>query len=50
MVLQRTSLHVDIDEEDLRAQAAKYGIDDVIDALLQSLETHGEVGDDRLSE
>ena len=40
--------HVDVDEEDLRAQAAKYGLEDVIDALLQYLETQGEVEDDRL--
>ena len=41
--------HVDVDEEDLRAQAAKYGLEDEIDALLRYLETHGEV-DDRLPE
>jgi len=40
--------HVDIDEEDLREQAVKYGLEDVIDALLQYLETQGEVEDDRL--
>jgi len=40
--------HVDVDEEGLRAQAAKYGLEDEIDALLRYLETHGEVEDDRL--
>ncbi|GAB7092787.1 MarR family transcriptional regulator [Halorubrum luteum] len=40
--------HVDVGEEDLRAQAAKYGLEDVTDALLQYLETQGEVEDDRL--
>ena len=39
-----------VDEEDLREQAVKYGLEDVIDALLQYLETHGEVDDDRLPE
>jgi hypothetical protein len=42
--------HVDVDEEDLRAQAAKYGLEDEIDALLRDLETQGEVDDDRLPE
>ncbi len=42
--------HVDVDEEDLRAQAAKYGLEDEIDALLRYPETHGEVDDDRLPE
>ena len=40
--------HVDIDEEDLRAQAATYGLEDEIDALLRYLGTNGEVDDDRL--
>jgi len=40
--------HVDVDEEGLRAQAVKYGLEEVIDALLQYLETQGEVEDDRL--
>ena len=40
--------HVDVDEEDLQAQTAKYGLEDEIDALLRYLETHGEVDDDRL--
>ncbi|MGZ0747332.1 MarR family transcriptional regulator [Haloparvum sp. AD34] len=42
--------HVDVDEEDLREQAAKYGLEDEVDALLRYLETHGEVDDDRLPE
>ncbi|MBV0926412.1 MarR family transcriptional regulator [Halomicroarcula limicola] len=41
---------VDIDEENLREQAAKYELEDEIDALLRYLETHGEVDDDRLPE
>lgn len=41
---------VDIDENDLREQAVKYGLEDEIDALLRYLETHGEVDDDRLPE
>ncbi|WP_371191657.1 hypothetical protein [Halorubrum miltondacostae] len=40
--------HVEINEADLREQAAKYGLEDEIDALLRYLETHGEVDDDRL--
>ena len=42
--------HVDIGEEDLRAQAATYSLEDEIDALLRYLQTHGEVDDDRLPE
>ncbi|GAB6878348.1 MarR family transcriptional regulator [Halorubrum gandharaense] len=42
--------HVDVDEEDLREQAAKYDLEDEIDALLRYLETHGEVDDDQLPE
>ncbi|MFC7073091.1 MarR family transcriptional regulator [Halovenus rubra] len=42
--------HVDVDEADLREQAAKYGLEDEIDALLRYLETGGEVDDDRLPE
>jgi SOS response regulatory protein OraA/RecX len=42
--------HVEVDEADLREQAAKYGLEDEIDALLRYLETHGEVDDDRLPE
>ncbi|MBX0325637.1 MarR family transcriptional regulator [Halomicroarcula sp. F13] len=42
--------HVDVDEEDLREQAAKYDLEDEADALLRYLETHGEVDDDRLPE
>ena len=42
--------HVDVGEADLREQAAKYVLEDEIDALLRYLETHGEVDDDRLPE
>ncbi|WP_435197662.1 MarR family transcriptional regulator [Natronomonas sp. EA1] len=42
--------HVDVDEAALRAQAAKYGLEAEIDALVRYLETHGEVDDDRLPE
>jgi DNA-binding MarR family transcriptional regulator len=42
--------HVDVDEADLREQAAKYGLEAEIDALLRYLETHGEVDDERLPE
>ncbi|CAM3020176.1 MULTISPECIES: MarR family transcriptional regulator [Halobacterium] len=42
--------HVDVDEADLREQAAKYGLEDEIDVLLCYLETHGEVVDERLPE
>ncbi|WP_136591358.1 MarR family transcriptional regulator [Salinigranum halophilum] len=42
--------HVDVDEDDLREQAATYGLEDEIDALLRYLETHGGVDDDRLPE
>ncbi|POG55110.1 MarR family transcriptional regulator [Haloferax marisrubri] len=42
--------HVDVVEADLREQAAKYGLEDEIDALLRYLESHGEVDDDRLPE
>ena len=38
----------DVDEADLREQAAKYGLEDEIDALLRYLEMYGEVDDDRL--
>ena len=41
---------VDVDENDFRVQAVKYGLEDEIDALLRYLETHGEVDDDRLPE
>ena len=40
--------HVEIDEEDIREQAVKYGLKDDVDALLQYLETQGEVDHDRL--
>ena len=42
--------HVDVEEADLRAQAATYGVEDEIDALFRYLKTHGEVDDDRLPE
>ncbi len=42
--------HIDIDKTDLKEQAAKYGLEDEIDALLRYLETHGEVDNDRLPE
>jgi len=42
--------YVDVDEENLREQAAKYGFEDEIDALLRYLKTHGEVDDERLPE
>ena len=42
--------HADVDEEDLRAQAATYCLEDEIDALLRYLETHGEIDDGRLPE
>jgi DNA-binding MarR family transcriptional regulator len=42
--------HVDVDEDDLRQQAATYGLEDEIDALLRYLETHGGVDADRLPE
>ena len=40
--------HIDVDGEDLREHAAKYGLEGEIDALLRYLETHGEVDDDQL--
>lgn len=42
--------HADVDESELRDQAAKYGLEDEIDALLRYLETYGDVDDDRLPE
>jgi DNA-binding MarR family transcriptional regulator len=42
--------HVDVDEEDIREQAVKYDLEEEIDALLQYLETHGDIDDDRLPE
>lgn len=42
--------HVDIDEDALRDRAAKYGLEDEIDALLRYLDTDGDVHDDRLPE
>nr|WP_157502050.1 hypothetical protein [Halobacterium sp. CBA1126] len=41
---------VDVDEEELRKQAAVYDLENEIDALLRYLETHGEVDDDWLPE
>ena len=41
---------VAVDEENLREQAAKYGLEDEIDALLRYLEMEGEVNDKRLPE
>ncbi|MFC4986337.1 MarR family transcriptional regulator [Saliphagus infecundisoli] len=40
--------HADVDEDDLRGQAAKYELEDEIGALLRYIETYGEVEDDRL--
>lgn len=42
--------HVDIDTDGLRDRAAKYGLEDEIDALLRYLATNGDVDDDRLPE
>ncbi len=42
--------HVDVDEADLREQAAKYDLEDEIDALLRYLKTHGEVDNEQLPE
>ncbi len=42
--------HVDVDEGELRDQAAKYGLKDEIDALLQFLGARGDVDDDRFPE
>jgi len=42
--------HVDVDEDDLREQAAKYGLEDQIDTLLCYLESYGDVKNDRLPE
>jgi len=42
--------HVGVDEEDLREQAVKYGLEDEIGALLRYLETQGAVDDDRFPE
>jgi len=41
---------VDIDEGDLREKAVKYDSVYKTDALLRYLKTHGEVGDERLTE
>jgi DNA-binding MarR family transcriptional regulator len=42
--------HVDVDEEDLRAQVAKYGFEDETDPLLRYPKTRGEVDDRRFPE
>lgn len=42
--------HVDVDEDEPRDQAAKYGLKDEIDALLQFLGARGDVDDDRFPE
>lgn len=39
---------VDVEEDDLRNEATKYGLTDEIDALLRYLETDGEFQNDRL--
>ena len=49
-LLLLSHVDVDVDEEDLRDQAAKYDLADKIDALLRYLETNGVVDDDRLPE
>lgn len=41
---------VNVDEDDLRERAAKYGLEDEIDAMLRYLETCGEVDGERLPE
>lgn len=41
---------VDVDEDDLRERAAKYGLEDEIDALLRYLDTRGAAESDRLPE
>ncbi|WP_435362348.1 MarR family transcriptional regulator [Haloarchaeobius sp. DFWS5] len=40
--------HTDVDEESLREKAAKYGVVDTVEALLQYLDTAGEVANVRL--
>lgn len=40
----------DVDEDDLRERAAKYGLEDEIAVLLRYLETYGDVNDDCLPE
>jgi hypothetical protein len=42
--------HIEVDEENFREQAVKYGLEDGIDALLRYLGTHGVVDDGRLPE
>ena len=41
---------IDVDEKTLRDRAAKYGLEDEIEVLLQYLKTHGDVDDDRFPE
>ncbi|WP_050049495.1 helix-turn-helix domain-containing protein [Halanaeroarchaeum sulfurireducens] len=41
---------IDVDEKTLRDRATKYGLEDEIEVLLQYLETHGDVDDDRFPE
>jgi hypothetical protein len=42
--------HADVDKDDLRERAEKYGLEDEIDGLLRYLKTQGEVDNDRLPE
>jgi hypothetical protein len=42
--------HVDIDRDELRAQATKYGVDDVVDDLCTYLDTCGAQRTSRLPE
>ena len=42
--------YVDVDEGNLRDQAAKYGLEGTIDALIRYLKTHGNIDSDRLPE
>lgn len=42
--------HVDVDANDLRERADKYGFEEVIDVLLRYLDTDGDVQDEWLPE
>jgi len=42
--------HVDIEREELRSQAVKYGVDDIVDDLCTYLDTNGEQRTSRLPE
>jgi DNA-binding MarR family transcriptional regulator len=42
--------HVDVDRDELRAQAVKYGVDDLVDDLYTYLDTSGEQRTSRLPE